>query len=189
MNLSEAVKVHDAMAGSGPEGQDALMQAAGQFLADPNGARIAFIEQSGYDSHTAQTANPGALGRAMRDLDRGLMTLKTSLGPAWDKTVVLVATEFGRTVAANGSGGTDHGTGSCAFVLGGAVKGEQVIADWPGLSAARLYEGRDLTPTLDIRQLITGLVSEHFGIETGRINRSVFPDMGSARPITGLVRT
>ena len=90
--------------------------------------------------------------------------LKESLGPVWRKTVVLVATEFGRTAAINGTRGTDHGTGAAAFLLGGAVAGGRVIADWPGLARANLLENRDLKPTRDLRTVMKGVLRDHLGV-------------------------
>ena len=75
---------------------------------------------------------------------RSTRKIRSGLGAAWANTMVLVATEFGRTVAVNGTGGTDHGTAASAMLLGGAVKAGRVIADWPGLATAALHEGRDL---------------------------------------------
>ncbi len=121
-------------------------------------------------------------------MDAGLRTLKDQLGPVWRDTAVLVATEFGRTAATNGTRGTDHGTGAAAFLLGGAVRGGRVIADWPGLSAANLYEGRDLKPTLDIRSVMKGVMSEHVRVPTAALEKDVFPDSAKAKPLVGLLR-
>jgi uncharacterized protein (DUF1501 family) len=100
---------------------------------------------------------------------------------------VLIATEFGRTAATNGTRGTDHGTGAAAFLLGGAVHGGRVIADWPGLSGRSLYEGRDLNPTLDMRSVLKGVLSEHMRVSTIALESSVFPESTAARPLGGLV--
>jgi uncharacterized protein (DUF1501 family) len=102
---------------------------------------------------------------------------------------VLVVTEFGRTVAANGTGGTDHGTGGCAFLLGGAVAGGRVLADWPGLARPALFEGRDLMPTLDLRAVIKGVLRDHLGLATAGLDAMVFPDSGAVSPVPGLIRT
>lgn len=96
------------------------------FLSKPNGPRIAMIETGGWDTHSSQQ---GRLGAQLKALDTLLGSLRDNLGPAWSQTTVLIATEFGRTAAANGTGGTDHGTGSVAMLVGGAVKGGQVMAD------------------------------------------------------------
>jgi uncharacterized protein (DUF1501 family) len=102
--------------------------------------------------------------------------------------MILVATEFGRTVAVNGTGGTDHGTGSAAMLVGGAVKGGRVVADWPGLGQAALFESRDLKPTLGLDQFVAGAVAGHYQVEPGKVMASLFPDTKGAAPVSGLSR-
>lgn len=147
---------------------------AAGFLAKPDGPRIAMIETGGWDTHSGQ--NP-RLATQLRNLDTLVAALRDGLGPVWNQTVVLVATEFGRTVAANGTNGTDHGTASAAMILGGAVKGGRVIADWPGLAPAALYEGRDLKPTTDLDGIITALLAENFALEPARVARTIAPEL------------
>ena len=106
---------------------------AAKLLAGESGARIAMIETNGWDTHSAQR---GRLSAQLKNLDAILGSLKSGLGSDWANTLVLVATEFGRTVSPNGTGGTDHGEASVAMLLGGAVRGGNVIADWPGLSTS-----------------------------------------------------
>jgi uncharacterized protein (DUF1501 family) len=101
---------------------------------------------------------------------------------------VLVATEFGRTAAANGTGGTDHGTGAVAMVLGGSVQGGRVIADWPGLAPRELYEARDLRPTTSLDALIAGTASESLGLDPQHTMAAVFGQRGATRALTGVVR-
>lgn len=160
-----------------------LGKMAAGFLAQPRGPRIAMIETGGWDTHTAQ--NP-RLASQLKGLDAMIGALRDGLGPVWSQTVVLVATEFGRTAAANGTNGTDHGTGSAAILVGGAVQGGRVIADWPGL--ARLYEGRDLQPTLGLDQLVTSVAAESFGLEPQRVARALFPQMAGTAPMQRLLR-
>jgi uncharacterized protein (DUF1501 family) len=102
---------------------------------------------------------------------------------------VLMATEFGRTAAINGTRGTDHGTATAAFLVGGAVRGGRVIADWPGLSGRALYQGRDLMPTQDLRSVVKGVMEEHLLVPTRALDTTVFPDSSAAKAISGLVRT
>jgi uncharacterized protein (DUF1501 family) len=109
------------------------------------------------------------------------------LGPAWNETLVVVATEFGRTAAVNGTGGTDHGTGSLAMLLGGTVAGGRILSDWPGLGPSQLYEGRDLKPTLSIDALLAGALAEHFRIDPAQAAPLLFPG-GQGKPISGLIR-
>jgi uncharacterized protein (DUF1501 family) len=166
-------------------GQVAKMAAG--FLRLEDGPRVAVLESSGWDTHAAQGGAQGALSARLALLDAGLATLHAELGEAWSSTAVLVVTEFGRTAAINGTRGTDHGTGAAAFLLGGAVNGGRVVADWPGLSTRALHEGRDLKPTLDLRAVFAALLNEHLGIERRFIEREVFPDAPGLARIDDLV--
>jgi len=161
----------------------AMARAAGTLLATPSGPRIAALEIGGWDTHAAQ---PTRLAGPLQQLDEGLGELKTTLGPVWKQTAVLVMTEFGRTVRINGTGGTDHGTATVAFVLGGAVKGGRVVADWPGLGAGRLFEDRDLAPTRDLRAVAKALVTDHLGAPASALS-TIFPGGDRISPLSGLV--
>ncbi len=160
----------------------ALAKAAGEMLRAADGPRIAALEVGGWDTHSAQTPR---LTGVLRQLDAGLAALKSGLGAEWRQTAVLVMTEFGRTVRVNGTKGTDHGTGTVAFVLGGAVAGGRVVADWPGLGAGKLLEDRDLQPTRDLRAIAKGLLAQHLGLGAPALAR-VFPDSETAQPMLGL---
>jgi len=155
------------------------------FLTKPNGPRIAMLETLGWDTHSGQS---GRLTNQLKNLDALVAAMRDGLGPAWATTTVLVATEFGRTAAVNGTGGTDHGTGSIAMLVGGAVRGGRVIADWPGLAAARLYEGRDLRPTTALDALIAGAVAESLALDPERVGRGLFAQATGDRPLAGLLR-
>ena len=159
---------------------------AAKLLAPADGARIAMIETTGWDTHAGQRAR---LATQLKGLDAMVGALQQGLGPLWSDTLVLVATEFGRTVAINGTGGTDHGTGSMAMLIGGAVKGGRVAADWPGLKAAQLYQGRDLRPTTQLDALIGGAVAAHFGVAPDRTMAALFPASAKVAAIDGLIRT
>jgi len=159
---------------------------AARLLAGNEGARIAVIETGGWDTHANQR---GRLGFQLRGLDALIGALKAGLGGDWASTLVLVATEFGRTAAPNGTGGTDHGTGALAMLLGGAVAGGRVVADWPGLGQAALYEGRDLRPTMDLDTLIASAIAQHYRLDPARTGRTLFPNIGTADPLENLVRT
>jgi uncharacterized protein (DUF1501 family) len=165
----------------------ATARATAGFLAQENGPRIAVFETTGWDTHANQGADKGVLALRLGLLDAGLRALHDSLGPVWNNTVVLVATEFGRTVVVNGTRGTDHGTGAAAFLLGGAVKGGRVIAKWPGLTGSDLYEGRDLKPTTDLRAVMKGVLRDHLGIAPRLLEAEVFPDSAVAPALAGLV--
>jgi hypothetical protein len=105
----------------------------------------------------------------------------------WQRTAVLIVTEFGRTAAANGTRGTDHGTGAAAFLMGGAVNGGRVISDWPGLADRGLYQGRDLKPTTDLRAVMKGVLGDHLQVPASALEREVFPDSAVARPMRDLI--
>jgi uncharacterized protein (DUF1501 family) len=165
-----------------------LFNGAGKLLAAADGPRIAVLDTSGWDTHFNQGAADGQLARRLQALDAALDALKTSLGPVWSKTAIVMATEFGRTAHVNGSGGTDHGTGGAAFLLGGAVAGGKVHAEWTGLSAAALQDGRDQPPRTDLRALFKGVLAEHMGVTGTALNTTVFPDSGGVQPLTGLIR-
>lgn len=154
-----------------------LAQRAAEFLAQPNGPQAAVLELNGFDSHANQTNSNGALSNTLRQLDAGLAALREGLvaNGTWSRTVVVVATEFGREVAVNGTLGTDHGSGGAAFVLGGAVKGGRVIADWPGLAKRDRFEGRDLRITTDLRAVLRGVLADHLQVATRSLNADVFP--------------
>lgn len=153
-----------------------LGKLAASFLGKPDGPRIAMIETGGWDTHSAQ--NP-RLAAQLKALDTMLAALRDGLGEHWANTTVLVATEFGRTAAANGTGGTDHGTASAAMIVGGAVAGGRVLADWPGLANASLYQARDLKPTIGLDAVIASAAGETFGIDPQRVGGTLFPDSGS----------
>ncbi|MGH8143206.1 MAG: DUF1501 domain-containing protein [Steroidobacteraceae bacterium] len=151
------------------------VRTAAQFIARADGPRIAVFDTIGWDTHFNEGGANGQLTVRLRALDAALATLKQSLGPVWARTAVLMATEFGRTVATNGTAGTDHGTGAAAFLLGGAVNGGRVVADWPGLSAGALYQGRDLRPTLDLRSVLKSVLHDHLHISIRALDSAVFP--------------
>lgn len=162
--------------------------AAGKFLAAADGPRVAVLEASGWDTHANQGAERGQLANRLRGLDQAVDSLRTSLGAAWARSAVLVVTEFGRTVAVNGTAGTDHGTATCAFLAGGAVAGGRVVTDWPGLANSALYEGRDLRPTTDLRSILKGVLAAHLGAAESGLEEKVFPGSRAARPLEGLVK-
>ncbi len=164
-----------------------LMSAAAKFLSGPGGARIAMVEIGGWDSHVNQAGAFSPLSTNLLTLDRGLGALKAGLGLTWKDTAVLVVSEFGRTVAMNGTQGTDHGTAGAVFVAGGAVKGGRVIADWPGLKPADLYRDRDLKPTTDFRSIATGVLRDHMGLHGAQFT-AVFPSAVPVKPRDGLIR-
>ena len=127
---------------------------------------------------TTRASPPGRLSQLLGALDAALAAVETNMGPAWRETVVALVTEFGRTARINGTDGTDHGTATVALLAGGALKGGRVIADWPGLKSADLYENRDLKPTTDLRAVLKGLLKDHLRADERALAENVFP--GSA---------
>jgi uncharacterized protein (DUF1501 family) len=176
-----------ALAGADAKGQDpaSLGRLAASFLVKPAGPRIAMIETGGWDTHSAQAPR---LASRLTALDTMIAALRDGLGPAWADTTVLIATEFGRTAAVNGTAGTDHGTGTVAMLLGGAVKGGRVVADWPGLRAGQLYQQRDLQPTTALDALIAGAAAESMRLDPDRVARGLFAEAPVQKPIAGLVQ-
>jgi len=165
-----------------------VVQAAARFLRQEDGPQVAVFDTVGWDSHFNEGGAKGQIATRLATLDAALSALAAGLGPVWNDTAVLLATEFGRTVAENGTRGTDHGTATAAYLLGGAVNGGRVVADWPGLSPRQLYQDRDLRPTLDLRSVMKGLLAEHLQVPERALESSVFPDSRAARPLTGLLR-
>lgn len=165
-----------------------LFSGAGTLLANAGGPRVAVLDVGGWDTHVNEGAGDGQLARRLRALDQGLVALKASLGPMWGKTAVLAVTEFGRTVAPNGSQGTDHGTAGAAFLLGGAVAGGAVMADWVGLKPAALQDGRDLPVRTDMRALFKAVLGDHMRVASRELEATIFPDSAEVLPLKGLFR-
>lgn len=150
-----------------------LGQLVATLMGGADGARVAMVETGGWDTHSGQR---GRLAAQLRGIDALIDAVRTGLGPAWQRTLVIVATEFGRTAAVNGTGGTDHGTASLAMLLGGGLGRDAAIAgDWPGLSRARLYEGRDLAPTASLERTIAGAVARHYDLDPARVQNTLYP--------------
>ncbi len=160
---------------------------AARYLARPDGPRVGALGFVGWDTHINEGAAMGQLANLLGALDGALAAVETNMGDSWRETVVAVVTEFGRTARINGTDGTDHGTGTVAFLAGGALKGGRVIADWPGLKPANLFEGRDLAPTTDLRAVLKGLLKDHLRVEESALATTVFPGSADVKPTTGLV--
>ena len=161
--------------------------AAASFLARPDGPRIGALSFDGWDTHQDEGAANGRLAVLLGALDGALAAAETNMGAAWGETVVAVVTEFGRTARINGTEGTDHGTATIALLAGGALKGGRVIADWPGLKDADLYQGRDLKPTTDLRAVLKGVLRDHVRVDEKALANVVFPGSGDLKPMGGLI--
>ncbi len=171
-----------------PDRVGGVARMAATLMRSEGGPEVAVIEASGWDTHANQGGARGALAQRLAGLDKALRALKDQLGSLWQQTAVLVVTEFGRTAAMNGTRGTDHGTGGCAFLAGGAVRGGRVIADWPGLARSALLDNRDLRPTLDLRSVFKAVLDEHLRVDAKTLATRIFPDSSGARPLQGLIR-
>jgi uncharacterized protein (DUF1501 family) len=161
--------------------------AAARFLAQADGPRIGALAFDGWDTHADEGEVSGRLANLLGALDGAIVAVETNMGSAWRETVVALVTEFGRTARINGTQGTDHGTATVTLLAGGALKGGRVIADWPGLAAANLYENRDLKPTTDLRAVLKGLLQDHVRVPETALAATVFPDSADVKPMTGLV--
>jgi uncharacterized protein (DUF1501 family) len=171
-----------------PDRVSGVSRMAATLMRSEGGPEVAVIEASGWDTHANQGGAKGALAQRLTGLDKALRALADGLGSLWPQTAVLIVTEFGRTAAMNGTRGTDHGTGGCAFLVGGAVRGGRVLADWPGLARSALLDGRDLRPTLDLRSVFKAVLNEHMHVDAHALATRIFPDSNGARPLQGLIR-
>ena len=161
--------------------------AAGKFLTGANGPRVGALAFDGWDTHVDEGAVKGRLANLLGALDGAIGSIENNMGDAWRETIVVLITEFGRTARLNGNDGTDHGTATVALLAGGALKGGRVIADWPGLKEADLYENRDLRPTTDLRSVLKGLAEDHLRADTTMLETAVFPNSGNVKPLRGLL--
>lgn len=158
---------------NGRNGSD-LGKLAASLMLPADGARVMMVETGGWDTHSGQR---GRIAAQLRGLDQLVGALQTGLGPVWTDTLVIVATEFGRTVEVNGTGGTDHGTASTAMLLGGGLaQGGMVSADWPGLATAARFDGRDLRPTRSLESVIAGAVAHHYALDPKQVMTTLYPD-------------
>jgi uncharacterized protein (DUF1501 family) len=162
---------------------------AAKFLARPDGPRIGALAFDGWDTHADEGIGNGRLANLLGALDGAIAAIETEMKDAWRETVVAVVTEFGRTARINGTEGTDHGTATIALLAGGALRGGRVVADWPGLKAANLHEGRDLKPTTDLRAVLKGVLKDHLRADEAALASKIFPDSGRIKPMPGLLAT
>jgi uncharacterized protein (DUF1501 family) len=161
--------------------------AAAKFLANADGPRVGALALDGWDTHNNEGVVNGRLAQLLGALDAALLSVETNMGAAWSETVVTLITEFGRTARINGTAGTDHGTATVALLLGGALKGGRVVADWPGVKEADLYEKRDLKATTDLRAVLKGLLRDHLRVDERVLTSDIFPGSDAVVPMTGLL--
>jgi uncharacterized protein (DUF1501 family) len=190
LQLDKAAQGDDMKPKPGTNGAAAMKlvaRGAAKLMSADDGPRIAALAFDGWDTHANEGGATGRLAQLLGGLDGALAEFESGLGPRWRDTVIVVATEFGRTARINGTEGTDHGTGTVALLVGGAVKGGRVISDWPGLKPANLYQGRDLAPTNDLRAVFKGVLQDHLGIGDRALAEAVFPDSAPVKAMKGLL--
>ncbi len=181
------------MSGDKPQGGNDIQlmrrvaEGAAKLIAPQDGPRIAALAFDGWDTHFNEGGGGGRLAQLLGGLDGAFEAFEKTLGPAWNDTAIVAITEFGRTARINGTVGTDHGTGTVAFLAGGAVRGGRVIADWPGLKEANLYQNRDLKPTTDLRAVLKGVLAGQFGLSPSALGSKVFPDSMGVAPMKDLI--
>lgn len=181
--LAEALEAPDAGSGNRRRRNRGqiyhLLNLAVEFLLADDGPDILTLDWDGWDTHANQGGTTGALANKLAQLDGALERLAIGLGASWRDTVIIVFTEFGRTVRTNGTRGTDHGTdhgtGTLAFAVGGSVQGGRIVSDWPGLNPTNLFQNRDLKPTRDVRELFASALVQHLGIDEGPVANRIFP--------------
>ena len=193
---TEKIAVREGMSGDGARPRGGMDSAAGmrlaaegavKLIAADDGPRVAALAFDGWDTHANEGGPVGRLAQLLGGLDGAFAAFEAGLAARWKETAIVAITEFGRTARINGTTGTDHGTGTVAFLAGGAVKGGRIIADWPGLRDEQLHEGRDLKPTTDLRAVLKGLLAEQFGLSAAVLAEKVFPDSAAVRPMQGLI--
>jgi uncharacterized protein (DUF1501 family) len=171
------------MADNGAPPADTFPALAGRLahlLVQDSHIRLAFASLGGWDTHVDQGSHAGQLANRLKPLGDGLAALAQGLGPVWSDTVVVVISEFGRTVHENGNHGTDHGHGNVMWLAGGPVKGGKVYGEWPGLGAAQLYQNRDLAVTTDYRHPLAIILERHLRLPDATMAK-IFPGMAAPR--------
>jgi uncharacterized protein (DUF1501 family) len=175
------------MRGARARPMPAVAAGAARICAAEDGPRIGALAFDGWDTHAKEGGAEGRLAKLLGQLDDALAAFETNLGARWKDSVLLIVTEFGRTARINGSSGTDHGTGTVALLVGGAVKGGRVLADWPGLKDSNLLESRDLAPTVDLRGVAKGVIADLYGVSPQVLANVVFPQTASIPAMRGLI--
>lgn len=177
----------EATGGGNPAAMARAAAGAARLMMKDDGPRVAALSYDGWDTHANQGGATGRLAELLLGLDMALAAFEKEFADTWKDTAILVVTEFGRTAKVNGTEGSDHGTASVAMLVGGAVKGGRVVADWPGLKGQNLHEGRDLKPTTDLRALMKGVLAHHLGLPANVLGETVFPGSSLIRPMDGLI--
>jgi uncharacterized protein (DUF1501 family) len=158
-----------------------------RLMAAPDGPRLGAVAFGGWDTHANQGGATGQLALLLAGLDDSLALFEQGFGAVWKRTAVVVITEFGRSARVNGTVGSDHGTGTVALLVGGAVRGGRVITDWPGIAERQLFEGRDLAPTTDLRAVLKGILQQGYDLPEKFLAETVFPETAAIRPMRDLL--
>ncbi len=183
-SISQDLQNEMNASGKGAQGADAFVaeaSRAGEMIHRDPSIQLVFMDVGGWDTHVGQGNAKGQLANKLERLGEGLATLAQSLGDQYKNTVIMVMSEFGRTVAQNGNNGTDHGHGNVTWLMGGGVQGGKVYSRWPGLNPNNLWEERDLAVTTDFRSIIGTVMNRHFGLDDNTIRRVIAdyqPDNG-----------
>ena len=174
--LNDTLKtIRKKVGGYASRSNSSLAFTAGQQLSKVDGPKVAVFEVDGFDTHAAQGATNGAHADCLSELDGIFKGLKQSMSKeAFDNSLIITLTEFGRTIKQNSGNGTEHGYGSAILMAGGLLKKSQLYADWPGLKRKELFEGRDLNSTIDARSIYASAMSTVFDVDFKRIQKEVF---------------
>src|SRR5260370_26021749 len=178
--LEQDMQVADAGAPS-PVGFSDDATRLAHLISRDSTIRLAFVALGGWDKHVAEGSVKGQLSNHLSALGDGLASFAKQLGPAYSDTVVLVISEFGRTVHENANVGTDHGHGNVMWVMCGPVRGGKIYGRWPGLSKAELHQERDLPVTTDFREAVGDVPQTHIELNAAQVD-PVFPNRPPATP-------
>jgi uncharacterized protein (DUF1501 family) len=141
--------------------------------------RLGFLDVGGWDTHVNEGGAQGTLATNVESLGRGLQVFAQTLGPAWNDTVVVVISEFGRTFRENGNRGTDHGHGSVHWVLGGGIRGGRLVGEQVAVTRTTLLDNRDYPVLNNYRSVLGGLFSRLWSLSPAQLE-GVFPGAAPA---------
>ena len=187
--LMSDLQQHMEMASQGAPSPTGFTDSAGrlaQLINEDANIQLVFLDLGGWDTHVNQGASKGQLANHLGGLGDGLAALVKGLGASYNDTMILVMSEFGRTIHENGDGGTDHGHGNAMWVMGGAVKGGVIQGQWPGLDTEALYEERDLAVTTDFRSVIGAVLQQHMRLNNEQLS-VVFPTIPQAQSSLNII--
>ena len=158
-----------------PRDPASLANYAGKVMSQEGGPLASVIKVDQFDTHARQGAEEdGHHGTQLTIVDDIIAGYRDGLGDAWDRSIILTLTEFGRTVAENGTGGSEHGYGSAGLLAGGTISKSKVISQWPGLAKNEQFEQRDLMSTIDYRSVCAACIEKALGLDHDLIASKVF---------------